>query len=127
MNREPHSFRKKWGQNFLVDPNIIKKIYSAIKPKENDNIVEIGPGDGALTKVIYPNVCDMVTVEVDPCNLAKSSATKRVLPGSLTLPLYGTGLKNGESVSTNILFKGSFLATSGKWLFLNVKFPENEI
>ena len=31
MNREPHSFRKKWGQNFLVDPNIIKKIYSVIK------------------------------------------------------------------------------------------------
>ena len=49
MNREPHSFRKKWGQNFLVDPNIIKKIYSVIKPKKNDNVIEIGPGDGALT------------------------------------------------------------------------------
>ena len=66
MNREPHSFRKKWGQNFLVDPNIIKKIYSVIKPKKNDNVIEIGPGDGALTKVIYPNVRDMATVEVDP-------------------------------------------------------------
>ena len=66
MNREPHTFRKKWGQNFLVDQNITKKIYSVIKPKKNDNVIEIGPGDGALTKVIYPNVRDMLTVEVDP-------------------------------------------------------------
>ena len=71
MNREPHSFRKKWGQNFLVDPNIIKKIYSFIKPKKNDNVIEIGPGDGALTKVIYPNVRDMVAVEVDPLLIDK--------------------------------------------------------
>ena len=51
MNREPHSFRKKWGQNFLVDPNIIKKIYSFIKPKKNDNIIEIGPGDLSLIHI----------------------------------------------------------------------------
>ena len=42
MNREPHSFRKKWGQNFLVDPNIIKKIYSVIKPKKNKLIAFSG-------------------------------------------------------------------------------------
>ena len=42
--------RKKWGQNFLIDPNIIRKIISVLNPKKNQNILEIGPGKGALTK-----------------------------------------------------------------------------
>ena len=60
-----HSFRKKWGQNFLVDPNIVKKIYQTINPKITDNIIEIGPGDGALTQIIFPKVNDMISIEID--------------------------------------------------------------
>jgi 16S rRNA (adenine1518-N6/adenine1519-N6)-dimethyltransferase len=66
MGKSKHSFRKKWGQNFLVDPNIIKKIHQTIKPASIDNIIEIGPGDGALTQVLLPDVKDMISVEVDP-------------------------------------------------------------
>lgn len=66
MEKSKHSFRKKWGQNFLVDPNIIKKIHHTIKPASIDNIIEIGPGDGALTQVLLPDVKDMISVEVDP-------------------------------------------------------------
>ena len=66
MGKSKHSFRKKWGQNFLVDPNIIKKIHHTIKPAIIDNIIEIGPGDGALTQVLLPDVKDMISVEVDP-------------------------------------------------------------
>ena len=66
MEKSKHSFRKKWGQNFLVDPNIIKKIHHTIKPANIDNIIEIGPGDGALTQVLLPDVKDMISVEVDP-------------------------------------------------------------
>ena len=36
--------RKKWGQNFLIDPNIIRKIISVLNPKEKQTILEIGPG-----------------------------------------------------------------------------------
>ena len=36
----------KWGQNFVVDKNLIKKIVDNISPNENDNFLEIGPGDG---------------------------------------------------------------------------------
>ena len=42
------------------------------------------------------------------------SATYLVLPGSLVLPRNGTGLRNGESVSTNNLSNGNFFATSGR-------------
>ncbi len=68
-----HSFRKKWGQNFLVDPNIIKKIYQTIDPKVTDNIIEIGPGEGALTQIILPKVNDMISIEIDPLLIDKLS------------------------------------------------------
>ena len=71
MGKSKHSFRKKWGQNFLVDPNIIKKIHRTIKPARIDNIIEIGPGDGALTQVLLPDVKDMISVEVDPLLIDK--------------------------------------------------------
>ena len=108
MNRELHSFRKKWGQNFLVDPNIIKKIYSVIKPKKNDNVIEIGPGDGALTKVIYPNVRDMLTVEVDPLLIDKLydqkslKSLKIVHQDILKTNIYDFDIKNPVRIIGNI-------------------------
>ena len=45
------NLKKKFGQNFLIDKNILRKISDLI-PKENLNIIEIGPGDGRLTKYI---------------------------------------------------------------------------
>ena len=41
---------KRFGQNYLQDQNIIRKIISEIDPKEKDVIIEIGPGQGALTQ-----------------------------------------------------------------------------
>ena len=49
-----HPFRKKWGQNFLVDNNLLKKIAHSINPKPDNCILEIGPGEGALTEKIFP-------------------------------------------------------------------------
>lgn len=45
-----HNFKKKFGQNFLQDNNIIKKISNVCETDDNDLIIEIGPGAGALTK-----------------------------------------------------------------------------
>ena len=44
--------KKKYGQNFLIDQNIIKKICNLISSKKILNIIEIGPGDGRLTEQI---------------------------------------------------------------------------
>ena len=66
IRKNNHTFRRKWGQNFLVDKNILKKIASTINPKEEDSIVEIGPGEGALTEHIFSKVKEMVVVEIDP-------------------------------------------------------------
>jgi 16S rRNA (adenine1518-N6/adenine1519-N6)-dimethyltransferase len=61
-----HPFRKKWGQNFLADKNLLEKIVRTIDPKNSDSILEIGPGEGALTELIYPIVKEMVVIEIDP-------------------------------------------------------------
>ncbi len=44
--------KRSLGQNFLVDENIVRKIVAALGSIENDTVLEIGPGRGALTKVI---------------------------------------------------------------------------
>ena len=56
---------KRFGQNFLQDQNIIKKIVSEIYPKENELIVEIGPGQGAITSLLLESNANLTAVEID--------------------------------------------------------------
>ncbi|TAG80570.1 MAG: 16S rRNA (adenine(1518)-N(6)/adenine(1519)-N(6))-dimethyltransferase RsmA [Burkholderiales bacterium] len=46
----PHRAKKRFGQNFLVDKSYIRRIVDAIDPKPSDRILEIGPGQAALTR-----------------------------------------------------------------------------
>ena len=78
INKETHSFRKKWGQNFLIDPNIVKKIYRIKDPIDSDNILEIGPGEGVLTKIILPEVNKMFSIEIDPVLVNKLNNSNRL-------------------------------------------------
>ena len=45
-----HQAKKRFGQNFLVNEQVIADIIRAIRPEADDNMVEIGPGLGALTR-----------------------------------------------------------------------------
>lgn len=56
---------KKFGQNYLKDQNILKKISDVISPQQNDNIVEIGPGTGALTEKLVQSNCRLTAIEID--------------------------------------------------------------
>jgi len=60
-----HRARKRFGQNFLSDPNIIRKIVDAIAPCEGDLVVEIGPGLGALTEPLLARLPQLHVVEID--------------------------------------------------------------
>lgn len=58
MNRDDsyqHLARKRFGQNFLVDHQVIDKIIAAIAPKPEQNIIEIGPGRGPSPSPYWPN------------------------------------------------------------------------
>ena len=77
-----HPFRKKWGQNFLVDNNLLDKIVSTVDPQVNDHILEIGPGEGGLSEKILPQVKEMLAIEIDPLlvdHLNKQKNLKEVL------------------------------------------------
>jgi 16S rRNA (adenine1518-N6/adenine1519-N6)-dimethyltransferase len=56
---------KRFGQNYLYDQNIIKKIIAEIDPKENESIIEIGPGNGALTQHLFKTKAKLTAVEID--------------------------------------------------------------
>ena len=60
-----HKAKKKFGQNFLVDENIIADIIGAIRPEQDDNLVEIGPGLGALTRPLLKKLKHLHVVEID--------------------------------------------------------------
>jgi len=58
--------KKSLGQNFLVDRNIAAKIVREIAPQPGEVIVEIGPGEGALTEPLLESGCRLIVVEIDP-------------------------------------------------------------
>ena len=85
-----HHFRKKWGQNFLVDKNLLDKIVSTVNPQANDHILEIGPGEGVLSERIFPQVKEMLAVEIDPLlvdqlNKQKNLNELNVIQGDILL------------------------------------------
>jgi 16S rRNA (adenine1518-N6/adenine1519-N6)-dimethyltransferase len=56
---------KRFGQNYLTDPNILAKIADEIAPAEDDNLIEIGPGKGALTEKLLERVNSLTAIEID--------------------------------------------------------------
>lgn len=57
--------KKKFGQNFLIDKTVLDKISRAVLACEDDLIIEIGPGRGALTKKILEKNCNVLAFEID--------------------------------------------------------------
>ena len=60
-----HRARKRFGQNFLRDTGIISRIVSSIRPREGDRLVEIGPGQGAITEMLLDATGDLDAIELD--------------------------------------------------------------
>ena len=56
---------KTWGQNFVVDPNTVRRIVRRAAVGEADTVLEVGPGPGSLTLGLL-DVCPVVAVEIDP-------------------------------------------------------------
>ncbi len=64
-NPPAHRARKRFGQNFLHDPGIISRIVQSISPHPDEHLVEIGPGQGAITKELLRAAGGMDAVELD--------------------------------------------------------------
>lgn len=60
-----HRARKRFGQHFLTDPGVIDAIIRAVHPTSDDTVVEIGPGQGAITDALARNAGHLHAVELD--------------------------------------------------------------
>ena len=60
-----HIPRKRFGQNFLTDQNVLSEIIRAIAPAADDTMVEIGPGQGAMTVLLLTHLTRLHVVELD--------------------------------------------------------------
>lgn len=61
----PYHAKKRLGQNFLKSETVISKIIDTIAPSKADNIIEIGPGQGALTQRLVESGANIIAVEFD--------------------------------------------------------------
>ncbi|MBP3604127.1 MAG: 16S rRNA (adenine(1518)-N(6)/adenine(1519)-N(6))-dimethyltransferase RsmA [Lachnospiraceae bacterium] len=59
------NFQKRFGQNFLIDSNILEKIVSAAEITKEDCVLEIGPGIGTMTQYLAESAREVIAVEID--------------------------------------------------------------
>ena len=74
--------KRRFGQNFLQDPQIIDQIVACIQPNPEQSLIEIGPGRGALTKPLATLRSDLIVIELDRDLIPKLQA---FLPATATV------------------------------------------
>ncbi len=79
--RTSHAPRKRFGQNFLRDDGVIMRIADAIHPLPGDHLVEIGPGQGALTGALITSECRLDVIELDRDLVTGLLAAFSIYPG----------------------------------------------
>lgn len=62
---DAHVHKKRFGQHFLHDPGIIRRIVQAVAPKPGDRLIEIGPGEGAITLPLLREHGELTVIELD--------------------------------------------------------------
>ncbi len=79
--------KKAFGQNFLLDPNVCRRIAEAATTPEGGTVLEIGPGLGALTRALLERASRVIAVDRDPDMIAflEEDMTAAVAAGKLTL------------------------------------------
>lgn len=90
--------RKRWGQHFLVRPETANRIVDAARIRADDTVVEVGPGDGALTRPLAARALRLLAIEIDPL---RSEALGRELAGR-----EGVRIRAGDALGR----------TFGEWL-----------
>ena len=108
-----HIARKRFGQNFLIDQQVIADIVNAVAPKRGDCVVEIGPGLGALTEPLMKRVDHLHVVEIDRDIVARLK--KQYSPEKLTI-------HEGDALNFDF---GTLAATAGGSLHIVGNLPYN--
>jgi 16S rRNA (adenine1518-N6/adenine1519-N6)-dimethyltransferase len=104
---------KKLGQNFVIDPNTVRRIVTQARVAKTDVVVEIGPGLGSLTLALLPKVASVLAVEIDP-----------VLAGALpsTIALHAPNFKDNLTVINADAMRLTELPTAPTHLVANLPY-----
>ncbi len=101
-NRDRPPARKRWGQNFLADPNYIRKIIASIDPRPEDYFLEIGPGHGELTFPLAERCAAVTAIDIDPLLVANlredAPANVTIIEGDVLAADLGPLLPDGSRV-----------------------------
>lgn len=65
LDKYGFSFQKKYGQNFLIDENVVRKIVREAGVTKDDFVLEVGPGIGTMTQILCEEAREVVAVEID--------------------------------------------------------------
>ncbi|ADZ82388.1 16S rRNA (adenine(1518)-N(6)/adenine(1519)-N(6))-dimethyltransferase RsmA [Cellulosilyticum lentocellum] len=65
ISKYPFAFQKKFGQNFLIDPQVLDKIIDAAEITKEDCVIEIGPGIGCVTQALLEKAGKVISIEID--------------------------------------------------------------
>ncbi len=74
-DRAPHRHKKRFGQHFLHDPGLIRRIVQAVAPRPGERLVEIGPGEGAITFPLLAEAGRLTVIEFDRDLVPRLAAT----------------------------------------------------
>ena len=100
-----HQPRKRFGQNFLVDAHYVARIIDAIAPAPGDNLVEIGPGQAALTASLVARAGHLTAIEIDRDLAARLAAA--FPPERLTLHVADALAFDFSTLGTNLRVVGN--------------------
>jgi 16S rRNA (adenine1518-N6/adenine1519-N6)-dimethyltransferase len=90
LKEKEFHFKKKWGQNFIFDLNLLRRIVEAAGIQAGDRVVEIGPGAGTLTRMLLEKGAQVLAVEIDATLLP---VLAQVLEGTRGIVVQGDALK----------------------------------
>ena len=121
LNRYGFDFKKKFGQNFLIDENVVEKIVREAGVTKDDFVVEVGPGIGTMTQILCENAREVVAVEIDKKLIP--ILTEDTLSYSLHIAL--KGIKARELIRTLALNK--IFLTNGEGCSLGLSKPSRII
>jgi 16S rRNA (adenine1518-N6/adenine1519-N6)-dimethyltransferase len=96
--------RRRFGQNFLVDPSVVRRIVEALQAAPADTLVEIGPGRGILTAALLDTGAPVVAIEIDRDLAAR--LRERYDPGMLRLI-------EGDALDVSLASIATSLAVAG--------------
>jgi 16S rRNA (adenine1518-N6/adenine1519-N6)-dimethyltransferase len=101
--------RRRWGQNFLANPETAEKIVAAARIGPDDTVLEIGPGEGALTRPLAKTGARVVAVEIDPLRVPALQAefagnpSVRILEGDVLARPFSEWLAEGGAPGAAVL------------------------